>query len=65
MLIDDSFRRFDGGDWVKKFNSSEENDMFLCAICTVFSFVTAANFSVTGVEYRLLKTFIGSVCATL
>ena len=37
----------------------------ICAIFTVLSLVTAANFRVTGVEYRLLTTLIVSSCATL
>ena len=36
-----------------------------CAILTVLSLVTAANFSVTGVEKRALTTLMVSACATL
>ena len=36
-----------------------------CAIFIVLPLVTAANFRVTGVEYRLLTTLIVSACATL
>ena len=36
-----------------------------CAMCIVLSLVTAENFRVTGVEYRLLTTLIVSECATL
>ena len=38
---------------------------YFCAIFTVLSLVTAANFSVMGVKKRLLTTFMVSVCATL
>ena len=36
-----------------------------CAILTALSLVTVENFSVTGVEKRLLTTFMVSACAIL
>ena len=39
--------------------------IYFCAIFTILSFVTAANFSLTGVELRLLTTLIVYACATL
>ena len=36
VLVDDSIWRFDGGSWVKNFNSSEDNNMLLCKIYSLF-----------------------------
>ena len=49
MLVDYPFGGFNCGGKVEKFNGSEDDDVFLGDAYDL-SFVTVANFNITGVE---------------
>ena len=56
VLVDNSFWRFDGGGWVKKFNISEYNEIFLCNICSLF-FYYCSNFQCHGCGVTVIDNF--------
>ena len=64
MMINYPFLTFDDGRRVKNVMTTKMM-IYFWVIFTVFSLVKAANFNVTGVEYRLLTTLMNSAWATL